>query len=185
MVGQKVMLQWLEDILPTTTQEGWQTSILRQQLRLPKDKTDKSKQSPETHANDGIALAASHFMNFEQFHTSNSRGHHWVGQVQITDAPFRIIARPNLYRRQLHFENKLPGGRKKRKGGSITPFGVKSGDFVQGEKVGKIYRGWVGGYTDSERTKNVSIYDLNWKRIGQFSPSQVKLIARSSKLCVV
>jgi hypothetical protein len=184
MVGQKVMLQWLNKILPTTTQEGWQTSILRQQLRLPKDKTDKSKQSPETHANDGIALAASHFMNFEQFHTSNSRGHHWVGQIQLTNAPFRVIARPNLYRRQLHFENKLPGGSKKRKGGTITPFGFRSGDFVCGEKAGKLYKGWIGGYTDSEKTKNVSIYALNWKRIGQFSPSQVKLISRSSRLCI-
>jgi hypothetical protein len=32
MVGQKVMLQWLENILPTISQQGWQTSILRQQL---------------------------------------------------------------------------------------------------------------------------------------------------------
>ncbi len=185
MVGQQVMLQWLENILTTTSQFGWQTSILRQQLGLPKDKNDKSKQTPDTHANDGIALAASHFMSFESFKTTNSRGHHWIGQVQVTNAPFRVIARPNLYRRQLHFENTLSGGGRKRKGGTITPFGFRSGDLVVAEKAGKTYAGWIGGYTNTKSTKNVSLYNHNWKRIGQFSTNKVKLMSRCSKLCVV
>ncbi len=186
MVGQKVMLQWLEKIAPTNTQEGWQTSILRQQLRLAKDKKDKAKQSPETHAHDGIALAASNFMKFEKFHTANTRGHRWVGEVVCTLAPFRVIARPNLFRRQLHFENPVkdaPNNRK-RKGGTVTPFGFRSGDLVKAEKAGKLYIGWVGGYTQTAKTKNVSIYDHNWHRLGQFSPSKVQLIKRSTRLCV-
>ena len=36
MVGQKVMLEWLEQLRPTTVQEGWQTSILRGCLRSRK-----------------------------------------------------------------------------------------------------------------------------------------------------
>lgn len=186
MVGQKVMLEWLQELRPTEVQEGWQTSILRQQLGLAKDKSDKSAQKPETHANDGIALAASHFMSFERFQTANTKGHLWNGQVQVTSAPFRIIARPNLYRRQLHFENPVtdvPNNRK-RKGGTITPFGLRSGDLVKAEKAGRIYQGWVGGYTQTEKTKNVSIYDHNWRRIGQFSPTKVQLLQRSTRLCV-
>ena len=186
MVGQKVMLEWLEQLRPTTRSEGWQTSILRQQLGLAKDRSDKSAQKPETHAHDGIALAASHFMSFERFHTAKTRGHHWVGQVQVTPAPFRVIARPNLFRRQLHFENPVsdaPNNRK-RKGGTVTPFGLRSGDLVKAEKAGKAYMGWVGGYTQTEKSKNVSIYDHNWKRVGQFSPGKVKLLQRSTRLCV-
>lgn len=188
-VGQKAMLEWLEQLRPTTTQEGWQTSILRQQLGLVKDKSDKSAQRPETHAHDGVALAASHFMSFEKFHTANTRGHHWVGQVDVTPAPFRVIARPNVYRRQLHFENpdsKKPNRNqyRKRKGGTVTPFGLRSGDKVKAEKAGKIYTGWIGGYTQTEKTKNVSVYDLNWKRIGQFSPSKVQLLQRRTGLLV-
>ncbi|WP_414590049.1 RRXRR domain-containing protein [Scytonema sp. PCC 10023] len=186
MVGQKVMLQWLEKIAPTSVQEGWQTSILRQQLRLSKDKKNKEKQSPETHAHDGVALAASNFMRFLEFHTANTRGHRWVGEVIITSAPFRVIARPNLFRRQLHFENPVkdvPGNRK-RKGGTVTPFGLRSGDLVKAEKAGKVYIGWVGGYTQTAKTKNVSVYDHSWHRLGQFSPSKVQLIKRSTRLCV-
>ncbi|WP_414756423.1 RRXRR domain-containing protein [Anabaena sp. CCY 9910] len=186
MVGQKVMLQWLSEIAPTNTQEGWQTSILRQQLGLSKDKKDKSKQTPETHAHDGIALASSNFMRFEKFHATSSRGHRWVGEVAVTPAPFRIISRPNLFRRQLYFENPvkdIPGNRK-RKGGTITPFGFRSGDLVKADKSGKSYIGWIGGYTQTPKTKNVSIYDHNWRRIGQFSLTKVQLIKRSTKLCV-
>jgi len=189
MVGQKIMLEWLEQLLPTSTAEGWQTSILRQQLGLAKDKTDKSAQTNETHANDGLALAASHFMKFEKFYTANTRGHQWVGQVLVTDAPFRVIARPNIYRRQLHFEN--PDGNKpnpnqyrKRKGGTITPFGLRSGDLVKAEKAGKISIGWIGGYTQTEKTKNVSVYDINWHRIGQFTVSKVKLLQRATGILV-
>jgi hypothetical protein len=36
MVGQKVMLEWLSFLRPTESQEGWQTSTLRQQLGLAK-----------------------------------------------------------------------------------------------------------------------------------------------------
>lgn len=184
MVGQKFMLKWLEEILPTVRQEGWQTSILRQQLGLAKDKTDKSKQVPETHANDGIALAASHFMSYESFHSGSERGHHWVGQVTVTKSVFRVISRPNLYRRQLHFENPVSGvkGNRKRKGGTITPFGFRSGDLVRAEKAGKTVLGWIGGY--SEATKVVSVYDLNWRRYGQFKASKVELLQRSTRLCV-
>lgn len=67
------MLEWLDATAPTTTSEGWQTSILRQQLGLAKDKTDKSVQKPEAHAHDAIALGASHFMGFEKFHTANTK----------------------------------------------------------------------------------------------------------------
>jgi RRXRR protein len=184
MVGQKIMLQWLEELRPTITQFGWQTSILRQQLGLPKDKTDKSKQSPETHANDGIATSASHFMSFEQFQTANTRGHHWVGQVSVTTAPFRIISRPNLYRRQLHFENPEKGGMRKRKGGTVTPFGFRSGDLVKASKAGQTIKGWIGGFTNSEKSKNVSVYDHNWKRVGQYALSKVELLQRSTGICV-
>lgn len=182
MVGQKVMLAWLRQWVPTLTQFGWQTAKLRTHLGLVKQKVDKSAQTPQTHAVDGVALAASQFVQYKAFHTANTHGHDWTGSVRFTPSPFRVIARPNLFRRQLHFENFSKGGIRKRKGGTVTPFGLRSGDFVQAQKAGRVYRGWIGGF--SEASKVVSVYDHNWHRIGQFSVSKVTLIKRSTKLCV-
>jgi RRXRR protein len=185
MVGQKVMLRWLEQLAPVVTQYGWETANLRRQLGLIKQKADKSEQSPQTHALDGIALAASQFTRpVQAYHRIGEDGCDWLGNVRLTPFPFRVMARPNLFRRQLHFENTIKGGNRKRKGGTVTPFGLRSGDFVKAEKAGKVYRGWIGGYTVTEKTKNVSLYDHNWHRIGQFSPNKVHFIKHSTKLCV-
>ncbi|MEQ8539845.1 MAG: RRXRR domain-containing protein [Coleofasciculus sp. D1-CHI-01] len=105
MVGQKVMLKWLEKLAPTTTQYGWQTSNLRQWLKLTKEKSDKSKAVAETHSNDGVALAASHFVKWKDWHDKNAHGGYWDGEVVATVAPFKVIARVGVYRRQLHFSN--------------------------------------------------------------------------------
>ncbi len=187
MVGQKIMLDSLKAIAPVTTKLGWETSILRQHLGLEKDKTDKSKQSPETHANDGMALACYRFIEYQQFidPIRKIRGGKWFGSVNLTNCPFAVITRPNLYRRQLHFENPdskkpNPNQYRKRKGGTVTPYGYRSGDLVRAQKAGKIHLGWIDGY--SEANKVVSVYDINWKRIGQFSLSKVQLLKRSTRL---
>ena len=182
MVGQRWMLKQLSDIAPTHTLEGWKTSILRKQLGLEKNKDDKSVQDVTTHANDAIALAASRFIQYKAFHTANSRGHHWVGSVELTDAPFKVIARPQLYRRQLHFENPSKGGIRKRKGGTVTPFGFRSGDLVEATKGKNTVKGYIGGYSEVNRV--VSIYDVNWRRLGQYRVSKTNLLKRSSGLCI-
>lgn len=182
MVGQKVMLAWLRELAPTVTQFGWETAKLRTHLGLVKQKSDKSAQTPQTHAVDGIALAASQFVSYEAFHKAKTHGHDWVGKVRLTPSPFRVLARPNLFRRQLHFENFSKGGVRKRKGGTVTPWTFRSGDFVQAAKAGKVSRGWIGGF--SEVNNVVSVYDHNWHRLGQFSIGKVQLIKRSTKLCV-
>ena len=182
MVGQKWMLEQLSNIAKTSTLEGWKTSILRKQLGLEKNKDDKSAQEVTTHANDAIALSASRFIQYKSFQTSSSHGHHWVGSIELTNAPFKVIARPQLYRRQLYFENPTKGGNRKRKGGTVTPFGFRSGDLVQATKGKVTAKGYIGGY--SEPNKVVSIYDVNWKRLGQFSVSKTNLLKRSNGLCV-
>ena len=198
MVGQKWMLEQLSKIAPTHKLEGWKTSNIRKHLGLEKNKDDKSVQDVSTHANDGISLAASRFIEYKPFHTANSHGHHWVGSIQLTDAPFKVISRPQLYRRQLHFEretrriyfamcnraveNPSKRGSRKRKGGTVTPFGFRSGDLVQATKGKLTVKGYVGGY--SEANKVISVYDHNWKRYGQFSVSKTQLLRRSNGLCI-
>ncbi|MEQ9238446.1 hypothetical protein [Coleofasciculus sp. E2-BRE-01] len=89
-----------------------------------------------------------------------------------------------FFRRQLHFEVPDKSGTRKRKGGTITPFGLRVGDLVRAEKAGKVYIGYVGGFTKTKDTQKVSVCDYTWKRIGQFAPSKVELIRRNNGLCV-
>jgi len=179
MVGQKYMLLWLSEIAPVITQYGWKTAQLRNYLGLKKTR-EKAVQTPQSHAVDGVALACSQFIDYQAFHTTKSHGHDWQGEVSVTKAPFVVIRRPPISRRQLHLMVPSKGGIRRKYGGTITRHGVRKGDFVLAEQAGRISSGWVSG--DTER--QVSISDINWKRLGQFTAKKVKLIARSTGLIV-
>ncbi|MGI0496239.1 RRXRR domain-containing protein [Limnospira platensis] len=179
MVGQKVMLGWLSKLAQVKTQFGYETANLRTELRLVKSK-DKSAQTPETHAVDGLTLACSEFVKYEPFHTANTRGHTWKGLVQLTPSIFKVIRRPPISRRQLHLMVPAQGGVRRKYGGTTTRHGVRKGDIVRAEMAGRVVVGWVSGDTH----RQVSVSDLNWKRLGQFTASKVSLIARSTNLVV-
>ena len=107
----------------------------------------------------------------------------WEETYILLDAPFKVIARPQLYRRHLHFEKPSKGSIRKRKGGTITPFGFRSGDYVEATEGKNTVRGYIGGY--SQKNKVVSLYNgSTWRRYGQFSVSKTKLLKRSTGLCV-
>lgn len=198
MSGQNWAISQMETIAPVFVREGWQkdgngTAQIRKQLGLVKDKENKGEAKPETHAADGVALACGYFVQYSRHITSNTQGYLWKGDVSVTDSVFRIITRPGavkrgkeygFFRRQLHFEVPDKSGTRKRKGGTVTPFGFRVGDLVKASKGAEIFVGYVGGFTSTDKTKNVSIYDYSWKRIGQFTPSKVKLLRRSNGLCI-
>lgn len=182
-VGENWFRKEASKIAPVVNVNSLDTGKYRNYLGLAKDKKDKSKQCPETHANDAISLCSTSFVEYKEFTTNCSHGHHWVGKVHITDAPFIVITRPKLFRRKLYQENYSKKGKLKRVGGTVTPYILRSGDRVKATKGKKEYFGWIGGY--SEANEVVSVYDHNWKRLGQFKPNRTKLLNRSTKLCVV
>lgn len=198
MNGQNWAIFQMETIAPVFVREGWLhdgngTSQIRKHLGLIKDKENKGEAKPETHAVDGVALACGYFVQYSRHITSNTQGYLWKGDVNVTDSVFRIVTRPGavkrgkeygFFRRQLHFEVPDKSGTKKRKGGTITPFGFRVGDFVKASKAKETYVGYIGGFTKTARTQNVSIYDYSWKRIGQFTPNKVKLLRRNNGLCI-
>lgn len=197
MNGQLWAIEQMKTIAPVFVREGWQkdgngTSQIRKQLGLVKDKENKSEACAKTHAVDGVALACGYFVQYSRHITRNTQGYLWKGEVTVTDSIFRIITRPGavrrgkeygFFRRQLHFEVPDKSGTRKRKGGTITPFGFRVGDLVKASKKDEQFVGYIGGFTCTEKSKNVSIYDYSWKRIGQFTPSKVKLLKRSNGLC--
>jgi RRXRR protein len=176
MVGQKWMLNQLEKFAPVTKVEGYQTASTRKYLGLAKNKADKSKAEFNTHAVDGIAIAASAFVGYRQCHQTKIDGADWFGVVKITPAPFKVIRRPPYSRRQLHLMLPAKGGIRRKYGGSTTRHGLRKGDLVKSPKG--------IGYVSGDTEKQVSVSDANWKRLGQISSSKVQLIRRSSGLIV-
>ena len=174
MVGQKWAIEQLSKLATVTTKFGWQTSNLRKHLRLKKQKHSKGDTVPATHAVDGITLASFQFIDYLPFENSIGRGHCWQGNVTISEAPFIVIRRPPISRRQLHLMIPTKGGKRRKYGGTTTPFNIRKGDLVKY----KDKLGFCSGYTG----KNISVSDFNWKRLGRYAASKVTLIARSTNL---
>ena len=177
MVGQKWMLKQLVKLTHTSTLYGWETAAIRQQLGLVKEKKAKSNQSPETHAVDGISLASSQFVRYRQL---KGKQGWWGGTVSITPATFVVIRRPPVSRRQLHLMVPTKGGKRRKYGGTTTRHDFRKGDLVKAERAGRVSIGWVSGDTE----KQVSVSDLSWKRLGQFTVSKVQLLCRATGLLV-
>jgi len=178
MVAQYWAIDQLKKLLPVVTQEGWQTSNLRQWLGLEKQKTKKGDAIPATHAVDGVSLASSQFVRYRQL---KGKQGWWEGSVSITPAPFAVIRRSPIRRRQLHLMVQSLGGVRRKYGGTTTRHGFRKGDYVKAEMAGRIVCGWVSG--DTER--QISVSNADWKRLGQFSAKKVQLLQRSTGLIVV
>lgn len=176
MVGQKWMLKQLEKFASVVTIEGYTTAATREYLGLAKNKAEKSKPVFNTHAVDGVAIAASHFVQYQAFYTDNTRGHTWVGSVKVTLAVFKVVRRPPYSRRQLHLMVPAKGGIRRKYGGSTTRHSVRKGDLVNSPK------GF--GYVSGDTEKQISVSDSNWKRLGQIYAKKVTLIRRSNGLVV-
>jgi RRXRR protein len=178
MVGQKWQLQNLRDAWNDVRElNGWETANIRRELGLQKQKHSKGDAIPATHAVDGVALACSVFIKYGII-DRHSRG--WKGDVTVTPAPFTVIRRPPVSRRQLHLMVPASGGIRRKYGGTVTRHGFRKGDYVEVTLLDKTYRGWVSGDTE----KQVSVSGANWKRLGQFSKNKVQLIQRSTGLIV-
>lgn len=65
-------------------------------------------------------------------------------------------------------------------GGTANGGFYRKGDYVEVEKGGKVYRGWVCGLP-TEKTPLVGVMDARRKRIGQFSPAKVRLLKQIVK----
>lgn len=177
MVGQKWQLERLLAFGEVKPVQGWETSNIRQQLGLQKQKYSKGDAIPATHAVDGVALACTTFIKYGMI-SNGVMG--WKGSVQVTSAPFAVIRRPPISRRQLHLMNPSKNGKRRKYGGTVTRHGFRKGDYVEATKAGITYRGWVSGDTKTQ----VAISDADWNRLGQFTAKNVRLVQRNTGLLV-
>lgn len=174
MVGQAWIFKQLANIAPVIKKLGWQTSNLRNHIGLAKQKHSKGDITPFTHAVDAVTLASFVFIDYLPFENSGGRGHCWQGKVAITDAPFFVIRRPPISKRQLHLMRPAKDGKRRKYGGTTTPFDIRKGDLVRY----KDKLGYCSGYTG----KSISVSDANWKRLGRYAASKIQLVQRSTNL---
>jgi hypothetical protein len=79
---------------------------------------------------------------------------------------------------KMHLEQPSKGGIRREYGGTTTPFVFRKGDYVEATQGRRTVRGWVSGCM-----KNlISVSDFDWKRLGQFVVSKVRLLERNSGL---
>ena len=139
--------------------EGWQTKLWRENTGLKKC-SSKSKLAPESHANDTVAMLIG------------------LAGCEPDNVPFWVYRRPEFARRSLHRQHFQKGGIRPKFGGTCNNGIFRKGDFVVASKAGKTYKGWVCGLP-TIGTNMVGVMDANGKRISQFTPSKVRLLARS------
>lgn len=159
-IGKKWLIAELKKIALAELFEGWETSGRRKELKLKKS-SRKDVQEPEAHVTDAIALCS-----LAQ------------GNIKITTFNFDIIRRPKYSRRKLHLEQPAKGGIRQQYGGTTTLFVFRKGDYVEATQGKRTVRGWVSGYT-----KNlIAVSNFDWKRLGQFVASKVRLLERNTGL---
>ncbi len=180
MVGQKVQIDRLSQLVEVNIRQGWETSLLRQHLGLHKEKSDKSLQIPETHAVDAVTLACSEFVQYKKWNDAKNHGASWIGKVSVTASQFTVVRRPPISRRQLHLMVPAIGGKRRKYGGTTTRHGFRKGDYVEATQGKKTFFGWVSGDT---KTK-VSVSNIEWERLGQCVAKKVRLVQRNTGLLV-
>ena len=159
-IGKNWLNAELSETAPTTLFDGWETSIRRKEMGLKKV-SKKNARTPEAHVTDATSLCSL-----------------VLGDVQLTSFPFDILRRPKYSRRKLHLEQPAKGGVRRQYGGTTTPFVFRKGDYVEATQGEKTVRGWVSGYTK----QLISVSDFDWKRLGQFVVSKVRLLERNAGL---
>jgi hypothetical protein len=161
-IGKTRFNKVLKAIASTVKFKGWQTANLRKQYGIPKS-TKKDEISPESHANDAVAMLCGMFGHF----------------IEHTNSPFYYWQRPEFARRQLHRQHHQKGHIRSKFGGTKNGGHFRKGDYVEAEKAGNTYQGWVCGLP-TDKTKLIGVMGIFGMRIGQFTPRKVRLLCRST-----
>lgn len=196
-IGKKWLFEELKKIVPDVRLiKGYETNIRREQLGLKKS-SNKEERNPESHVTDCIAMGSIILGLGIETKTPLREG-----------INFDIITRPKYSRRKLHNEQpnkddkrridkegfeKTNGHRiRKRFGGTTIDWtNIRKGDYVEVRHRKKdetrkhgyipiIYRGWVGGFENDKHL--ISLYNFDWKVVGQFDNRDVRLLNRNNGL---
>lgn len=173
--GQNWLVCQLAEFTQVNLVSGFETSNTRQYLGLAKSK-NKAEQSPDAHANDGVSLAARHFIRYTVSNLTNSG--FWEGFVNVTSFDFLVVSRLGNRPRKMHDLTVNKGGRRDSYGGFESTHSYRNGDKVE-YRTKKLHLVGIVSACD--------LYQMFPKRqrLKQgITPKNTRLISRSCNLLV-
>lgn len=158
--GKRKALAELEALAAITVVEASETARWRQQFGFTKIKGPNRPPIFESQAVDAAAMLVG------------------VTGCALGSPPFHVFAVVRFVRRQLHKQRPAKGGIRKPYGGTSNGTFFRKGDWVEVCTTGRRIRGWVCGLP-TKTTPKVGVAGTDGKRIAQFGPRQVRLLARA------
>jgi len=157
-IGKAKVYERAKELATLWLPRGWETAEMRKAYGIEKS-SNKSKLSPESHANDAWAMCA----------------WLWGWKPENSVNTFHVWRRQECSKRQLHLQNPSKGGKRGRYGGTTHPDSeLRKGDVIR-YKDGTV--GCVGGWTGGGKV--VSLVGGGGRRIRQAGAGTVELLRRS------
>lgn len=159
-IGKRATYKAFSVFAPLELVRAEETATLREKFGLRKITGPHRPQVFESQAVDACALAMNRL------------------DCPLGDPPFQVWRRHAFARRSLHRQNPQKGGIRPRFGGTTNKTFFRKGDWVEIRMKAQTKRGWVCGLP-TETTPKIGVQDADGRRIGQFRPYTVRLLARS------
>ena len=160
-VGKTMTLLELQKLAPVTVVESVDTAAWRQLFGLFKIQGPNRPEVFEAQAVDAVAMLMG------------------TTGCAFGSPPFHVFTALRHHRRSLHRQNPQKGGARPPYGGTSNGTFFRKGDWVAVTTRSGRLRGWVCGLP-TPTTRAVAVADADGVRIRQFSPRQVRLLARAS-----
>ena len=159
-VGKAMTLLELQKMAPVTVVESADTAAWRQQFGLVKIQGPNRPEVFEAQAVDAAAMLMG------------------TMSCALGTPPFYVFTALRFSRRSLHRQNPQQGGVRPRFGGTANGTFYRKGDWVEVTTLGGRLRGWVCGLP-TKTTPKIGVAEADGKRIAQFGPRHVHLLART------
>jgi len=157
-IGKEYLYRELERLANLVKVDGWETSEAREKYGIKKV-SDKEALTPESHANDAVAMLSKHYCKNVDSPTS-----------------FFVWNAYNPVRRQLHKQNPRKGGIRPNYGGTVSKHGIRKGDFVEATVKGEKFHGWTCSFSDTQ----IGIADFLGKRFAIPTIRNINLVHRAT-----
>lgn len=157
-IGKSYLYEELKKLANFVKVDGWQTSEARKKYGIKKT-SDKNALTPESHANDAVAMLSQHY-----------------GRNIDSPTSFFVWNAYTPVRRQLHKQNPRKGGIRPAYGGTSGKHGIRKGDFIEATVKEDKIQGWACSFSDTQ----IGIANFLGKRFAIPTVRNVNLVHKAT-----